>query len=105
MTGFDVDPETIRRAATAMGDAADHLDSVLSDFVSTLGGVGDPWGQDTLGMLIGGGYVAVEQLAVKTYSSVVDGLDGFADGLDDMASQYSTNESATVTDINSVGGA
>lgn len=101
--GFDVDPDVIDRASAAMGDAADQFDSALTQFVSTLSGVGDPWGQDTLGTLIGGGYVAVEQLAVETWSSVVDGLDEFADGLESMAGQYRSNEAATVVDINKSG--
>jgi hypothetical protein len=93
MTGFSVDPDTIRRCTTDIRAAADQLDAAVDDFVQRLGG--DPWGTDMLGGLIGGGYTAIEELALKTYSSVVEFFDEAADRLDLMSEGYDTTETQT----------
>jgi hypothetical protein len=103
VTGFDVDPDSLRQASVQMQGAADDLDQALSGFVDSLSSIVEPWGSDMLGQLIGGGYAAIEELAIKTYSSVVDGLDTFAEGIDNMAATYGGTEQATTSDINKVG--
>jgi len=82
---ISVDPDAIDRAAADLQSAADQLDQLLDRFTAQLNGVGDLWGTDLLGQLIGGGYVAIESLALKTYESVVDSFDDDAAALSDLA--------------------
>ncbi|HEY3630128.1 MAG TPA: hypothetical protein VGL21_04480 [Jatrophihabitantaceae bacterium] len=103
MTGFDVDPDSLLRASTAMQTSADQLDQALDGFVNSLSSIVEPWGADLLGQLIGGGYAAIEDLAIKTYSSIVDGLDSFAEGIEDMATTYGGTEESTTSNIRSAG--
>lgn len=90
--GFQVDPESLRRAAREMQAATDELHANVGQFAQQLSTVGDPWGMDMLGMLIGGGYVAIEKLALTTFDSIVDELDDFAERLGTMADNYDTTE-------------
>jgi len=92
MAGFSIDVTALRRSADEVQAAADQLDDVVGRFAQALGGVGDPWGTDTLGMLIGGGYAAIEDLALRTYDSVVAAFDDAAEGLTAMADNYAANE-------------
>jgi hypothetical protein len=98
MPDLAVDPDSIQRAATELESAADELDTAVGAFVQALGQVGDPWGLDTLGTLIGGGYVAIEQLALQTLDSIVSGFDWYAEGLAEMAASYRAAEDAN-TDV------
>jgi hypothetical protein len=92
VAGLSIDSQSLRRAAAGIQGAADDLDEVLTRFAGALGNVGDPWGSDMLGSLIGGGYVAIEELALKTYDSVVEGFDAVAEGLTSMAASYDETE-------------
>jgi hypothetical protein len=99
VAGLSVDPQSLRRAAAEIQRAADDLDQVLTGFAQALGNVGDPWGTDMLGSLIGGGYVAIEELALQTYDSVVEGFDTVAEGLTAMAASYDETEDQIAGDF------
>jgi hypothetical protein len=100
MAGLQIDPEELRRAAAEMQAAADELDEALGQFVQGLGG--DPWGMDMLGTLIGGGYAAVEQLALQTFDSVVTTFDSVSERLEIMADNYATAEDEIGTSFTSI---
>jgi len=101
---LSVDPESIRSAADELQRAADDLDEVVGRFVQTLGQFGDPWGMDMLGSLIGGGYVAIEQLALETLDSIVESLDADAEGLATMAASYTEVEDTNTTGLDTFHG-
>ena len=88
MPTFSIDPDSIQRAAVEIQGVADDLDGTVGRFVQALSQFGDPWGMDMLGMLIGGGYAAIEQLALETLDSIVDSFDQYAEGLTSMAASY-----------------
>ena len=88
MPDLSVDADSIERAATELQTVADDLDGIVGPFAQALSQYGDPWGMDMLGMLIGGGYVAIEQLAFETLDSIVDCFDADAEGLTSMAASY-----------------
>lgn len=94
MTDLRIDPDSIDRAASELQDVADDLDTAVSGFVQALRQYGDPWGMDMLGMLIGGGYVAIEQLALETLGTIVDSFDGDAEALSAVAASYRGTEEA-----------
>ena len=100
---ISVDPDAIDRAAADLQSAADQLDQLLDRFTAQLSGVGDPWGTDMLGQLIGGGYVAIEGLALKTYESVVTSFDDDAEALGDMAGSFRQVEQGNRDDMDQLG--
>jgi hypothetical protein len=104
MAGFAVDLDALRRAAADLRTSTDELDDAVTGFTDQLGGVGDPWGTDLLGTLIGGGYVAIEQLALETLDSIIAAFDGYADGLDRMADTYQQAEDDSETGFGRLGG-
>ena len=101
--GFRTDPELLRRTADRLGAVADDLHAAVSGFTEGLGG--DPWGTDMLGVLIGGGYVAVERLALDTLDAAVAGLDSIAGGLETMAATYEEADGETEAAVERVAGA
>ena len=101
--GLAIDPDAIDRAADELQSVADRLDQLLDQFAAQLNGVGDPWGTDLLGMLIGGGYVAIESLALKTYESVVASFDDDAAALSGMADSFRQVEQGNRDDLDRLG--
>jgi hypothetical protein len=101
--GLAIDPDSIDRAADDLQSVADRLDQLLDQFAGQLNGVGDPWGTDMLGMLIGGGYVAIESLALKTYESVVASFDNDAEALAGMAESFREVEQGNRDDLDRLG--
>jgi uncharacterized protein YukE len=101
--GFSVNSESLRRSAQNLRSATDELLSHLDTFTAVLNEVGDPWGFDTLGMLIGGGYAAAERLGLETFDSIVDSLDDYADRLDMMADSYDSADADSTDRFGSMG--
>ena len=101
--GFSVNIESLRSSARQMRSATDELLSHLDAFTAMLSAVGDPWGLDTLGMLIGGGYAAAERLGLETFDTIVDSLDDYADRLDMMADGYDSADTDSSDRFGSMG--
>jgi hypothetical protein len=93
--GFRIDPELLARAGKDMLDVADRLAAAWQAFAATARGMGDIFGDDSVGGLIGASYYAAEQMAERFFGSVVTALQGFGDGLTTMATNHADNESAT----------
>jgi hypothetical protein len=97
MVDMSVDPDSLQRTASELDELASDLDGIVGSFVRSLNQFGDPWGTDTLGALIGGGYVAIEQLAIEPLNSIVDRIDDYVGGLESMARSYRDVENTNIT--------
>jgi hypothetical protein len=93
--GFKIDPELLAGAGKDMLDVAARLGAAWQAFAATTRGMGDIFGDDSVGGLIGASYHAAEQIAEKSFRSVIAALQGFGDGLATMAANHENNESAT----------
>jgi Excreted virulence factor EspC, type VII ESX diderm len=100
--GYDADPAALRRAATELTAVTDDLQEAVNAFFGGMSG--DPWGSDMLGMLIGGGYVAVEKLATRTVQSVLEAFDGIAENLEQMADTYEAADTGSADTFAAIAG-
>ncbi|WP_067793360.1 hypothetical protein [Actinomadura formosensis] len=99
---LDVEPRTIKRAGAGINSSAQHLQTEWEQFQAKLQGHGEPWGQDMLGMLIGGCYMAVYELAAECIQENIAGLKGHAEGATVMAANYFQAEDASTVEVNRV---
>lgn len=88
MNPVDVTTAQLRDAARRLTVAAEDTDGVLAAFVSRVEGAGQPWGNDMLGMAIGGIYQAAMQLVLDAVRSNLDTVDGLAQRLTVAAENY-----------------
>jgi hypothetical protein len=94
--GFQVHPDSIRRAGDALYQASDRLAEQWDQFCGQVEARGDIFGDDAVGGLIGMSYQAAEDIAGRSYESVISAFAGYGDGLYAMADQYdSTEQNAT----------
>ena len=63
--------------------------------------MGDIFGDDLVGGLIGASYSAAQDIANDSFTSALDGFTQIADGLDAMAQLYDVTEQANTEPIRS----
>lgn len=91
-SGFQVDPQSLRTASRGVTAAAQQLSQQWQTLQSTAQGMGDIFGDDMVGGLIGASYSAAEGIANDSFSTALDGFGQIADGLGAMADLYDTTE-------------
>jgi hypothetical protein len=101
--GFEVDPASLRRAAQGVRDAAQRLAEVWRAADEQGRGMGDIFGDDAVGGLIGASYRAANGIADGSYGSVARGFGEFADGLVAMADRYEGSDRTAVAAFSRVG--
>ena len=98
-SGFQVDPQSLRTASQGVTAAAQQLSQQWQALQSTAQGMGDIFGDDMVGGLIGASYSAAEGIASDSFSSALDGFGQIADGLGAMADLYDTTEQANTDTV------
>ncbi|WP_433119998.1 WXG100 family type VII secretion target [Micromonospora sp. CA-246542] len=88
MAGFEVDPESLRGSAESLDQVVDRLADALSEFESTVQSLGEPWGSDDIGTLIGELYTGIHDLAMSCFEGNGEVLGQFAQGLHTMADTF-----------------
>jgi hypothetical protein len=96
--GFQTEPESLRTAGRDLTGVADQIDEIWQQFVAQVQGMGDIFGDDMVGGLIGTSHEAAMEVADDCMNSVIDGFADFGDGLLDMADSYEQTESGA-TDL------
>lgn len=94
MAGFEAVPDNLRDSAGLMRTAAEALTTAWQALDSKVQGMGDIFGDDDVGGLIGISYQAAHDIATENMTSVIEALGGFGEGLDGMAVGYDENETA-----------
>ncbi|MET7832565.1 PE domain-containing protein [Micromonospora sediminicola] len=97
MRPLDVEPDQLRSAATGVRQAGERLEQQWQRLRATAGGMGDIFGGDEVGGLIGASYRSAEQIAERSTTSVITALTGFADGLAAMGNAYDAVEEQNAT--------
>ncbi|MEU5876587.1 PE domain-containing protein [Spirillospora sp. NPDC047279] len=103
--GYTIQPETIRSAASGLSDAGDRLSQEWTTLVSTVEGMGAPWGGDDIGMLIGESYTAIQAQADESFTGAAADMGAFADKLIAVADNYEKAEQQMVGEVTSVSAA
>ncbi|MFI5843538.1 hypothetical protein ACIA8K_27920 [Catenuloplanes sp. NPDC051500] len=104
MTGqLHVDWESMRTAATALGQISDAFGDRVDAFIATMEGFGQPWGTDDIGMLIGTAHEAVLDAAVDCFDSGIETFQAYAANLNAMADGYEATESGSTESFTAIG--
>ncbi|BBH70838.1 hypothetical protein ACTI_75230 [Actinoplanes sp. OR16] len=96
---LDIHPASLRGAGKRLQDAADRLDDLWRQHVTTGDGRGDIFGADPIGGLIGASYHAALDIADTSYTSVTVDLRGFADVLNGIADDVEQTDQSSAADI------
>jgi uncharacterized protein YukE len=100
--GYEIRPETLRTAANGLKDSGDRLTQEWSNLLSTVEGMGDPFGGDDIGMIIGESYYAVQDQADESFSGAAEDLGALAEKLVTMADNHEKAEQQMAGDVNAV---
>ncbi|GIF14191.1 WXG100 family type VII secretion target [Actinoplanes teichomyceticus] len=90
--GIQVDTDGLRRAGQQLSQAAQRLDEEWFRFTSRVQSLGDIFGDDVVGGLIGASYQAAHDIADSCFVSVVEAFEGFGTGLEEAADNHAANE-------------
>lgn len=103
MSQFEVDPATIRQAGGALDQTVEDLDAVVDRFESTLAELGECWGGDDIGALIGMCYLPAYETAIACLDNNLDELSTYGGRLTLMADSYESTESENEGELRRVG--
>ena len=92
MRELDVDTESLRQAKVLIGNSTAQTDAALSGFIAELEGFGQPWGDDTLGSLIGLSYQGIFEVAMDCFASNLDLIDEYAERLGAAADEINVTD-------------
>lgn len=84
----DVDPNSLRQVAQKLTGIAQDTDGTLKQFQSIIEGIGDCWGDDDLGSMIGMIYQGALALVLNCFMSNLDTVDQYVDRLGQAANYY-----------------
>jgi Protein of unknown function (DUF2580). len=100
---LEVHPPSLRRAGKELQDVAGRLKTAWQDLQNTVQGMGELFGDDMVGSLIGTSYRSAHGMAHDSYTSAAEGLRDVGDGLVVMAEVYERAEQATIEESSTVG--
>jgi hypothetical protein len=86
--GVNVQPEVLRAAGTALNAVGGELDEVLNKLEQELLSIGEPWGRDEIGRLIGEAYKEVVRWAFDVLRGILRELRESGADLKAMADRY-----------------
>src|SRR5512139_2826207 len=102
--GYSIQPETLRKAASELQAAGDELSSLWDNLVALVQGMGEPWGGDDIGMLIGTSYMSVQEAADDSYGGAAEDMAAMAESLTAMADNHEAAEQEMAADVSSISG-
>lgn len=77
----DMRTESLRLAARLLTGTGEDTDATLRGFQSEIAGLGQPWGDDELGLAIGTIYQGALAMVMNCLTSNLDTLDGYGERL------------------------
>jgi len=95
-TPIEVLSSGLRQASTQLGSVTEQADSMIQSFIGELESLGDCWGDDDLGSVMGTIYKAALALVINSITSNLDTLDGYAERLGVAADNYDDADMAAV---------
>jgi len=93
---FSVDPASLRRAGTRMGQEAQALEAALNRLQGHLSSLGNVSGDDEQGRAFAAGYQPKVELLERALQQMVKGLEDIDGGLKLMADRYDGSETASL---------
>ncbi|GAB2843450.1 WXG100 family type VII secretion target [Lentzea nigeriaca] len=94
--GFSVHPEEVGGAAKSLQGAGQSLAGAVAQFQSQVAALGDAFGDDDLGSVLGMIYQVASEAAFESFQDNADGLQEIGHTLQEMADHYAETESASM---------
>lgn len=95
MAGFDIDPETMRKAADELDAGKDEVQGLLDQFTGALEQFADAFGGDTIGSLVGIAHQACSDALTECFTTNIDDLADYALNLREMADAHEAGDQET----------
>jgi hypothetical protein len=96
------DTTSLRGSGTGLSDAAERIKTQWETLKSTVEGMGELFGDDMVGSLIGMSYGMAQQMADESFTSAIGELQFFGEGLGVMADAYDANEEGIGTGMDQI---
>jgi hypothetical protein len=97
-------PPSLRDGGQALSEVSERLESAWRELEAMAQGMGDIFGDDDVGSLIGTTYQVAQQIAAQSYGSAARGFGNFGGGLRRMADDFEQSEQDTSEAVSDVGG-
>jgi uncharacterized protein YukE len=101
--GFEIDVAGLRRAASQLDAAVDDLDDLIDRFDDQLSSLGDCWGGDDVGSLIGMCYLPGYDTAMACFDNNLEAMADYPELLEQMATEYEQADEASAQGAQDVG--
>ena len=92
MTGVQIVPDTLRQAGNGLSQVCSELEGELNKLESELSAMGEPWGNDDIGQLVGAAYQEVVAWAFDCLREVLHELCESGTDLINQATQWEDQE-------------
>ncbi|TNY36682.1 WXG100 family type VII secretion target [Thermomonospora catenispora] len=102
MSDYRIQAQSMRTAAGELERAAERLAEQWKAMLATVRGMGEPWGSDDIGVLIGTSYQAVEAQADESLTGVSRELGSMAEGLRQAADNHQKAEEKSTETVSKV---
>jgi hypothetical protein len=92
VTGVQIVPDTLRHAGNGLSQVCSELEGELNKLESELSAMGEPWGNDDIGSLVGAAYQEVVAWAFDCLRDVLNELCESGTDLINEATQWEQQE-------------
>jgi hypothetical protein len=99
---YAIEPATLRKAVSGLEAASAELSTQWANLMTTVNGMGAPWGGDDIGMLIGESYLAIQAVANESFTGAAEDMTEFCEKLTTMADNHERAEQEMMTEVSSV---
>lgn len=100
--GFEVSPERVRGVGTELRSLGDRFQQAVQQFAADVRGLGEPWGGDDIGMIIGLAHGAIFDAAMEAFEATAEGLGEAGEVAASIADNYDRLEETNTLYINRV---
>lgn len=92
MAAININVEAMRESAGRIDEARQGIEGVRDSFMSSIENMGDPFGGDMIGMLLGIAHQAVVNAVGQCFESNITELETYSEGIRTMADRYEQTE-------------
>ncbi|SDL52216.1 PE family protein [Glycomyces sambucus] len=92
MSGFEISPETMRRAAEALETAGTGVQELHDEFTAAIEKYADAFGGDDIGTLLGTAHGALSGAVTECFTSNIEELAYYSASLREMAESHQAND-------------
>lgn len=89
---LSVNPDGLRTAKSSINGSKEDLAAAIESFKADVAALGDPFGGDLIGMIVGTAHQVCMDVAAECFDSALGAVDYCTEKLGSMADSYDTTE-------------